>query len=349
MKSIRKTSCNLFISLLALAFIVSVTVPCFADGPAMKIAPKGKKKITIGVIDPNAGIEVAAQFNKKHSAEAAKRGWDVRFVDLKDNIPQAGAQMENMISAGYDGIIVHWMPIIAIDKQIKMAFDKGIPVITLMCQGSRTPGVLAEVGWMEAAHGAMLAEYLGNRLQAADKIVTMTIPMIEKHAIQLGGFKGVADVYKLSIVQNLQFQFSGDPIQWSYEQVTNVLLGDQKKEIKGLYISTDSLGIAAARAVHDRGRNDIIVVMSDDSAQTYKEMPKLPALQAVAAMSIHEQSLNALAFTLFDKVFKGESVPSQKWYPTLGSLMTRDTLPPPGYVFDASGGYKARKPDFAVK
>jgi ABC-type sugar transport system substrate-binding protein len=349
MKSIRKTSCTLFISLLALAFIVSVAVPCFADGPAMKIEPKGKKKITIGVIDPNAGIETAAQFNKKHSAEAAKRGWDIRFVDLKDNIPQGSVQMENMISAGYDAIILHWMPLKVIDKQIKMAFDKGIPVISLICQGARTPGVLAEIGFMEAAHGAMLAEYLGNKLQAGDKIVTMTIPMLEKHAIQLGGFKGVADVYKLNIVQNLQFQFSGDPVQWAYEQTSNILIADAKKEIKGIYVSTDSLGISSVRAVHDRGRDDVVFVMSDDSAMTYKEMPKLPALHAVAAMSIHEQELNALAFTLLDKVFKGESVPSQKWYPTLGSLMTRDNLPPPGYLYDASGGYKTRKPDFAVK
>ena len=58
-------------------------------------------------------------------------------------------------------------------------------------------------------------------------------------------------------------------------------------------------------------------MMSDDSAQVYKEMPKLPALQAVAAMSIHEKSLNETVFDLFDKVFKGESVPSQKWYPPL--------------------------------
>ena len=253
MRSVRKTSRIVFVSILTLALSALVAGPCFADGPAMKIEPKGKKKITIGVMDPNAGIEVAAQFNKKHSAEAAKRGWDVRFVDLKDNIPQGARNMENMISAGYDGIILHWMPLRAVDKEIKMAFDKGIPVISLICQGARTPGVLAEIGWMEATHGAMLAEYLGNRLQAGDKIVTMTVPMLEKHAIQLGGFKGVADEYKLNIVQNLQFQFSGDPIQWAYDQVANTLVADQKKEIKGIYISTESLGVSAARAAHDRG------------------------------------------------------------------------------------------------
>jgi len=340
---------TLLIFIVTLTLLVFTVGTCFADSPAMKITPKGKKKITIGVIDPNAGIESAAQFNKKHKAEAAKRGWDVRFVDLKDNIPEGSVQMENMISAGYDAIILHWMPLRSIDKQIKMAFDKGIPVIGLISQGTRIPGVLAEVGFPEATHGAMLAEYLANKLQAGDKIVTITIPQLEKHEIQLAGFKGVAEAYKLKIVQNLQFPFSGDPFQWSYDQVANTLLGDSNKEIKGIYASTFVFGIPAARAAHDRGRDDIIMVMSDDVAQVYSEMPKLPGLQAVAAMSIHEPKMNDLVFSLFDRVFKGESVVSQRWYPFYGDLMTRDKLPPPGYSYDACGDYKARKPDFEVK
>jgi ABC-type sugar transport system substrate-binding protein len=344
-----KMSQMLSIFIVALTLLAFTVGTCFADGPAMKIASKEKKKVTIGVIDPNAGIEAAAQFNKKHKTEAGKRGWDIRFVDLKDNIPQGPAAMENMISAGYDGIILHWMPLKTIDKQIKMSFDKGIPVISLISMGTRIPGVLAEVGFMEAAHGAMLAEYLANKLQAGDKIVTMTIPMLEKHEKQFAGFKGVAEAYNLQLVQNLQFQFTGDPMQWAYDQVTNILLGDSKKEIKGIYISTESLGTQAARAAHDRGRDDIIVVMSDDTAHVYAEMPKLPGLQAVAAMSIYEKPMNDLIFSLFDKVFKGESVVSQRWYPFLGSLLTRDKLPPPGYSYDACGGYKSRKPDFAVK
>ena len=89
MGSIREINRSVLMVIAALAFLSLTAVTCFAEGPAMKIAPKGKKKITIGVIDPNAGIEVAAQFNKKHRAEAARRGWDIRFVDLKDNIPQA--------------------------------------------------------------------------------------------------------------------------------------------------------------------------------------------------------------------------------------------------------------------
>ena len=46
-------------------------------------------------------------------------------------------------------------------------------------------------------------------------------------------------IYKLNIVQNLQYQFSGDPVQWTYDQVTNILVADAKKEIKGIYVSTD--------------------------------------------------------------------------------------------------------------
>ena len=242
-----------FISIFALLLVSFLAVDCLADGPAMKFAPKGAKKLMIGVLDPNAGIEAAAQINKRHKAEAEKRGWDVRFVDLHDNIAMGASQMENMIAANYDGIIIHWMPLRSIDKQIKMAFDKGIPVISLISQGSRTPGIVAEIGFMEATHGAMLAEYLGNKLKPNDKIVTVSIPMLEKHEIQLAGFKAIADKYKLDIVQNLQYQFTGAPYQWAYEQITNVLLADSKNEIKGIYVSTDGLGIPMARAVQEKG------------------------------------------------------------------------------------------------
>ena len=77
---------------------------------------------------------------------------------------------------------------------------------------------------------------LGKQAAGGEKVVTVTIPMIEKHAIQLGGFKGVANVYKLNIVQNLQFQFSGDPVQWSYEQVTNTLGWPTRRKKSRAYI-----------------------------------------------------------------------------------------------------------------
>jgi len=349
MKSVRETRQFVFISLLILALLAFIAGPCFADGPVMKIAPKGKKKITIGVMDPNAALETAAYINKAHKAQAAKRGWNIQFVDLKDNIPQAATYMENMISAGYDGIVIHWLPLRAIDKQIKMAFDKGIPVVTIAASGARFPGVLADVGFMEATDGAMLAEYLGNRLQSDDKIVTISIPQIEKHQIQLTGAKGAFQAYNLKVVQDLQFPFTGDPFQWTYDQVTNTLLGDSKKEIKGIYTTWEGFGIQAARACHDRGRDDVIVVTCDDRPNTYKEMARLPALQAVAATSIHDKNLNEITFGLFDKVFRGESVVSQKNYPHIAGLLTKDKLPPSGYFYDVCGGYKARKPDFEVK
>ena len=229
MKCIQKMSklAMIFISILLFFTMIAESV---IGAEIMKIKPKGNKKITIGVLDPNGAIEVAALFNKEHKEAAKKRGWNIEFFDLKDNIPQASTYMENMMSAGLDAIILHWMPVRGIDKQIKMAFDKGIPVITLVCLGTNFPGVLAEVGPMNGTMAATSAEYMAIKLHSGDKVFTIAIPQIEMHLVRLGAAKGILQAYNLKVAQELQYPFTGDPLQWAYDQTRNTLLGDTKKE-----------------------------------------------------------------------------------------------------------------------
>ena len=85
--------------------------------------------------------------------------------------------------------------------------------------------------------------------------------------------------------------------------------------------------------------------MSDDSPNLYAEIQKLPQIQAVVTMRIEEPTMNQIIFDVFDKVFSGESVVSQKWYPILGQLMTRDKLPPAGYAYDVCQDYDSHQPD----
>ena len=88
--------------------------------------------------------------------------------------------MENMISAGYDAIIIHFMGLRVCEKQIKKAFDKGIPVITVAAMGAGYPGVVAEVGPMDAGMAAPTAEFIASKLGPNDKVVTLHIPMLEQ-------------------------------------------------------------------------------------------------------------------------------------------------------------------------
>lgn len=347
MKNIRKMSQSALMLISALAFVTMISGPSIG-AEVMKIKPKGDKKITIGVLDLNAAIEIAALFNKEHKAAAEKRGWGIQISDLKDNIPQGPTYMENMISAGFDGIILHWCVLKTIDKQLKIAFDKGIPVITMANLGARFPGVLAEVGPQEATMAATSAEYLAAKLQTGDKVLFLDMPMIEQGQVRVTGAKGIFQAYNIKVAQELQFQASGDPFQWSYEQTKNTLLGDTKKELKGIWTSWEGFGISAARAAHDLGRDDIVVVTCDDSPNTYSEIRKLPTFHATTGYANQSKDLNEQVFAILEKVFKGEPVESQRFYPFIARLVTKDNLPPKGYFINPCGSYKGR-PDFEVK
>jgi ABC-type sugar transport system substrate-binding protein len=347
MKSILRRSKSILIIALALMFsTMSGGLAIGAD--IMKIKPKGDKKIKIGVIDPMAAIEVAAVFNKFHKEAAEARGWDLEYYDLKDNIPQSIPFMENMIAAGYDGIIIHWLPLKPIEKQIKKAFELGIPIITLVANGARMPGIVADCGPMVATQAAMSAEYLASNLQPDDKILTLTIPVIEMHQTRLTAAKGVFKAYKIEIGQELYFPLTGDPMQWSYDNIKNALLGDTKKEIKGLWTSWEGFSIQGARAAKDIGRDDFKVVAVDDSPNTYTQLRKLPTFIGTAGMVCRGKEINGKIFEIFDKVFKGEPVETQEFYGVEPWLITKENLPPKGYFFNPCG-YEGRPPDFPAK
>jgi ABC-type sugar transport system substrate-binding protein len=345
MKKITKLNQKSLIIIFALIF-VAVTIGS-SGAEVMKINPKGNKKIKIGVIDPNAAIELAALCNKEHKAAADARGWALEFFDLKDNFPEAVTIMENMISAGYDGIIIHWQALKTIDKQIKKAYELGIPIITLAAQGSRFPGVVADCGPLEGTEAAIGAEYLASKLQAGDKVLTISIPVIESHTTRLISAKGVFEAYKIKIAQELYFPLTGDPMQWTYDQTKNALLGDTKKEIKGAWGAWEGFSNSAARAAHEIGRDDFMAVGIDDSPNTYTMIRTLPTLIGTVGFCSLLKDINGQIFGIFDKIFKGQSVETQKYYGYVSRLVNKENLPPKGYFINPCG-YKGR-PDFEVK
>jgi ABC-type sugar transport system substrate-binding protein len=312
-----------------------------------KIPPKGKKKISIGVLDPNASIEGSAYLNNLHAKSAKAKGWGLEYVDLKDNFAEAGNAVDNMISAGYDGIIIHNLGPKTFDKQVKKAFDKGIPIITTGAMGDQYPGVVADIGPMQAGMAALVAEFVCSKLQPADKIVTMHIPAVEMTAVREAAAKGVFQAYNRTIARELFYPLTGDPFQWAYDQTKNVLVGDSKKEIKGIWAAFEGFGVNAARAAHDLGRDDVVVGTVDDDRNTMDQIAKLPTMWAASGLACMSKEINVTLFELFDKIFKGQQVESQKGITFWPRLVTKENLPPKGYYVSGCG-YKG-PPDFAEK
>jgi ABC-type sugar transport system substrate-binding protein len=344
MNRIVKVSQRVLLVLVALVFAATTV---FAAAPMFKVAPKGKKKIRIGVIDLNAAIEVSAKINEAHSKNAKARGWQLEVFDLKDNAPEAGNALDNMVSAGYDAIIIPYLSPKAFDQQVKKAFDKGIAVITIAAMGANYPGVVADIGPLQGTCGAIVAEALAQKLSMGDKVVAMYIPALDNQIVKWLAAKGIFEAYHLPVARELLYPLTGDPFQWGYDQTKNVLLSDSKKEIKGIWDTFDGFGTNAARAAHEMGRDDVLIATIDDTSASLAAMAKLPNMWAASGWACMTKDISAKIFELLDKVFKGEAVQSQKIIPFSPILVTKDNLPPKGYYVNTCG-YKG-PPDYVVK
>ena len=332
------------IVLLASMFVATSLGGTYGD--EMKIKPKGDKKIKIAVMDLISSIEVAALFNKYHMAAAKERKWEAQVFDLKVNFTESGPTMENIIAAGYDGVIVHWTTPKFYEVQLKKALAKGIPVLTIAC-GELLPGIVGDFAISNVAAGALNGEYLATKLGRGGKVITYYIPDQLIHRQRLMGAKGAFETYGVSIAQELYIS-SGDLSQQCYEACRNAFLADTKKEIRGVWTPWEGFGIPAARAAMDTGRKDVIVVTVDDSPNTYTEFQKLPTLHATAATLGLATKIVDDMFGIFDKAFAGQPVQTRQFYGVPPYLVTRENLPPKGYFFSFCG-YKGRPPDFQVK
>jgi ABC-type sugar transport system substrate-binding protein len=337
-----KKMTRVFLVILALVFVF--TSIGLANAEVLQIKPKGDKKIKIGVMDLISSIEVAALFNKRYQKWSKDRGWDCQIFDLNFNFAQSGPVMENMISAGYDGIIVNWTAPKLYEKQIKKAFDQGIPVI-IVAGFDMVPGLIADFVAWNSAMGGMTAEYLSGRLKRGDKIIAYYYSTITASISRFRIAKTVFDAYGIEIVQELSPTPGKDPAQDAYDSITNALLSDTKKEIKGIWALSDSHGPAAARAAGDLGRKDVIVVTADDSPRTYEALRTLPNLQAVVGYNGNAHVFMDDMFKIFEKVFAGEPVETHQYRGLDCYLVTKRSIPPRGYFY-STRGYEGRPKDY---
>ncbi|HXX36244.1 MAG TPA: substrate-binding domain-containing protein [Thermodesulfobacteriota bacterium] len=342
---IAKRTRTALIILVALAFVV--TTLGSAQAGTFQIPAKGNKKIKIGVLDLIAGIEVSALSCNWYRKHAKERGWDLQVFDMAFNYANAQSIMENMITAGYDGIIVNWVDFKYYDQQVLKAYNKGIPVQGIAC-GNNVPGVISQGIAPDMAMGALSSMYLVTKLHEGDKVLVFIDPQVGNCVFRFNTAKVTFDMYRIKIAQEMHYPGKGDPSQVCYEAVRNALLADTKKEIKGVWTHWEGYGIPAARAAMDMGRKDIVVVTSDGSPNTYKELRELPTLHATSDTIWDAPNWTSHLFKNFDKIFAGQPfVDNEVWF-SVPNLVTKENLPPPGYYYSPCG-YKGRPADFQVK
>jgi ABC-type sugar transport system substrate-binding protein len=344
MRKMMRKNQLMVVLLLVLTFVFSTMG--IASAGEKRIKPKGDKKIMIGVLDLISAIEVAALWNESYAKQAKARGWDIRVFDLNLKFDQAQVIMENMITAGYDAIIVNWTSPKFYEEQCKKAFAVGIPIIGVAA-GKLVPGFTADYAPMDLVRGAQTAQYLVGKMKKGGKVIVHAHNVLEANHQKYLGAIAVLDYFKVNYKEQ---PYSGgrDPGVAAYEDTKNLLLADSKKEIKGILSHYDGAGVPAAQACVDMGRLDIVNVTIDDSPKTYEAIRTLPTLYGTSGVNGLSNDVAAKIFNQFENIFAGNPWQDQQWHGIMPYLVTKENLPPKGYFLNPCG-YKGRPQEFKVK
>ena len=328
------------------AFVFIISALGTVNAGTFKREPKGDKKIKIGVMDLISAIEVAASFNKMYKKWAEARGWDIQVFDLGFDMTKAGPTMDNMISAGYDGIIINWTAPAAYAPQLKRAYDEGIPVM-IVAGDNMADGMLANFVAWDTAMGGLTAEYLAGNLNPGSKIIAYYNSAIPVAVKRFNFAKLVFEVSKLEIVQELTPDTNKDPEVDAFEKVTNVLLADTDKQIKGIWAQSDYMGIPAARAALALNRKDVIVVTADDTPRAYEALRTMPNVVGLAGYNGNVSPMLDEMFGMMEDAFAGKPIKTNQFRGLDVYMVTKETAPPKGYYYNPRGtGYSGRPMDF---
>jgi ABC-type sugar transport system substrate-binding protein len=329
------------------ALIFVATTLGLAEAGTFQIPAKGNKKIKIAVLDWYSGIEVAALANNNYKRLAKERGWDIQIFDVLADPSKVQGTMQNIITAGYDGIIVNWTDFKYYDQMVLKAYKAGIPLQGIAC-GNNVPGVISQGIAPDMGTAALSSMYLVSKLRAGDKILVYLFPSDATSMARLNTAKVAFQHYRMKIHQEIHFNGTGDSVQHCYESVKNAILADKNKEIKGIWTPWEGWGVMAAKAAQDMKRPDIVSVTIDDSPSTYSDIRNLPNLAGTSGTNWDNKEWTGRLFRNFDKIFAGQPFQDGEIWFSMPNLVTKDNLPPPGYYYNPCG-YKGHPPDFKVK
>jgi len=124
----------------------------------------------LGIIAFQMSSETHARVANAAAAAAKAKGWDVQLLNSEGSLPKHAEQIEAMIQAKVDGLIIAMGKPIEADAQLAAAKEAGIPVITTVAGTS--PHTLFDIQVNDYQIGAQAALYLLAKLNYRGAILT---------------------------------------------------------------------------------------------------------------------------------------------------------------------------------
>jgi ribose transport system substrate-binding protein len=234
---------------------------------------------------------------------------------------------QTMLLENYDAFIVSPQTTSNLNPCITQMREQNIPVVNIAAPGQGLVSTVY-VGSALVDDGRLAGEYLAKTLPPGSKVAEIQgLPGSSAADLRTTGFKSAIEKSGLTLVASE----SGDwDEQKAYQRAQDLL--SRHRDLKGIYAANDTMATAVARAAHQAGRADLVVVGTDGVPTAINAVRNGEMAATITPFPFYQGywALEAAA-----RLVAGQSIPL--WVETPDEIITRANV---DEFFDPQGSAK---------
>lgn len=283
-----------------------------------------KKEITIGFVPMTLNNEyfITMVNGAKQKAEELGVKLDVQAADQHASAAAQLTIVENMITAGVDGIVIVPSSSEGLATALMKCKEAGIPVINLDTRINKE--VLDEAGMEVPFYGTnnyegakSAGEYVVKNFAAGIETAILTgIEGQQNAADRRNGFFDAAGKHVKVVAE----QSANWEVDQGYTAAQNMLSANPKIEL--IFASNDGMAIGARRAVEEAGKKDAVKIIGFDAISEALNMVESGELLGTVAQYPAEMGIVGVANMV--KAINGEEI--EKDLNTGAKLITKENV-----------------------
>lgn len=281
-------------------------VGCAKEVPDVKEEPNTEKTEAPAETKKNIGLVLSTLDNPffvtlKDGAQekADELGYTLTVLDSQNDSAKELSNIEDLIAGKVDLILINPTDSDAVINSIKLANEKGIPVITLD-RGANGGEVLTHIASDNIAGGKMAGEYIIEKLGGKGNVVELEGIAGTSAARDRGeGFNSAIATSEIKVVSKQVADFDRTK---GLSVMENILQAEP--EIAAVFAHNDEMALGAIKAIEVSGRTIMVVGFdaTDDAVKSVQD--------GIMAATVAQQPkfIGSKGIEMADKALKGETL-----------------------------------------
>ncbi|MDI1463521.1 substrate-binding domain-containing protein [Catellatospora sp. KI3] len=308
---------KVFVPLVAVgALVLAGCTDSNADNPG---APKDDK-IVVGFSVYDMQYEFFQKMEKGTREAATAKGWEFKLHDEKSDENEMVTGAQALIDQGVDVLIISPFKPSALGPIIAKAKAKGVPVIVDDIGGGGAPYDAIVIS-DNAGGGKLAAEYMAKQIAANGKtsknVASITCePSAVYAARRNAGFKEAIEAAGFKVVAELS---GNSKAEEGYKVMKDIMA--KNPDVAGVFSCNDPMGVAAANAVKDAGKNPVTDIVTVGFNADPEALTAIKGGGLAATVAQDPTAMGALTVKLAGQALNKEAI-------TFGNAAEREVFNP---------------------